>query len=264
MNRLLLCTAFLIAPIWLTTPVMAESGAGEHFNRGNNLRAEGDYDKAIAEYNQALQLDPTLGVAYNNRGITWDRKHEYDKAIADFNAALRINPNDAEVLVNRGNAWDETGEFDKAIADLNDALRLDPNSAEAYYNRAIIWNHKRGYQKAISDYNEALRLDPKDADAYINLALLKATCADANCRDGKRAVVLANKALALTDGKVWQAMDVLAASYAESGDFRKACECETKAIEMAAKDKSAQPKDIQEARSCLELYKQGKPYHKTD
>jgi hypothetical protein len=48
----------------------------------------------------------------------------------------------------------------------------------------------------------------------------------------------------------------LAAAYAESGNFEKAKEWETKAIEMAPDEKSKQ-----EVRSRLALYKQGKPYH---
>ena len=74
-------------------------------------------------------------MAYHNRGLAWDNKGEYDKAIADYNQALTINPNYAYAYVNRGDAWNEKGEYDKAIADYNEAIRLDPNFASAYCNR---------------------------------------------------------------------------------------------------------------------------------
>lgn len=106
-----------------------------------------------------------------------------------------------------------------------------------------------------------MRLNPNDPDIYSNLASLQATCADAKYRDGKQAILNANKALKMRGGNVWQVRDTLAAAYAENGDFQKAREWEMKAIEIAAKDKSAKAKDIEEARSRLELYKQGKPCH---
>ena len=40
-------------------------------------------------------LNPLNADAYYNRGHTWQKKREYDKAIADFNQALRIDPTDA-------------------------------------------------------------------------------------------------------------------------------------------------------------------------
>ena len=64
-----------------------------------------DYDKAIADYDEAIELDPKDAVAYNNRGVAWYAKNEYDKAIADFNEAIRLDPEDAVAYINRGNAW---------------------------------------------------------------------------------------------------------------------------------------------------------------
>ena len=60
-----------------------------YLRRGTDWFTKGDYDKAIADYNDAVRLKPIYAVAYFDRGYMWAYKHEYAKAIADWNEALR-------------------------------------------------------------------------------------------------------------------------------------------------------------------------------
>ena len=78
-----------------------------------------DHDKAIADYNDAIRLDPTLAAAYNNRGEAWRSKKDYDKAVADYNEAIRL-----EIQAKPCNGvcqpwiyWLELKNYDKAIDD---------------------------------------------------------------------------------------------------------------------------------------------------
>ncbi|MBR0933247.1 tetratricopeptide repeat protein [Bradyrhizobium jicamae] len=57
-------------------------------------------DRAIADYDTALRLDPTLADAHNARGELWRRKGDRPKAIADFGAALKLNPDHAAARAN--------------------------------------------------------------------------------------------------------------------------------------------------------------------
>jgi tetratricopeptide (TPR) repeat protein len=116
---------------------------------------------------------------YNARGKAWSEKQEYDKAIADFGEAIRTDPKQVVPYFLRGQAWSEKREWDKAIADYNESIRLYPiiagdssqNVAVAgiYNRRGTAWLNKRDYDKAISDYNEAILLDPKSEAAKRNL-----------------------------------------------------------------------------------------------
>ena len=67
--------------------------------------AKKEYDKAIADYDQAIRLDPKYAAAYHNRGLAWYAKKEYDKAIADYDEAIRLDPKYAVAYDNRGDAW---------------------------------------------------------------------------------------------------------------------------------------------------------------
>src|SRR6516225_4005720 len=85
------------------------------YDRGNAWRNKGDLDRAIADYNEAIRLDPKDAKAYNNRGIASRAKADLDRAIADYNEAIRLDPN-AGSYKNRGVANLYAGSLSKALA----------------------------------------------------------------------------------------------------------------------------------------------------
>jgi len=135
-------------------------------NRGTGWIAKREFDIAIADFNEAIRLDPKNASLYRFRGIAWDRKGESDRAITDFNEAIRLDPKSAFGYSNRGIAWKNKGEFDRAIADFNAAIAINPKSDVTYYLRGYTWWNKSEFDRAINDFNEAIRLNPKNADAY--------------------------------------------------------------------------------------------------
>jgi tetratricopeptide (TPR) repeat protein len=71
-----------------------EERSDEAFDRGNAALERKDYDTAIAEFTEAIRLDPQADDAYHNRAHAYAEKREYAKAIADYNEAIRLNPDD--------------------------------------------------------------------------------------------------------------------------------------------------------------------------
>src|SRR6516162_1906708 len=102
-----------------------------------------------------------LAVEHYNRGIARKAKGDLDRAIADYNQAIRLDPQDADPHYGRGVAWSEKGDLDRTIADYDEAIRLDPKHERAYYNRGVAWSAKGDLDRAIADYDETIRLDPK-------------------------------------------------------------------------------------------------------
>jgi tetratricopeptide (TPR) repeat protein len=157
-------------------------------------RGKDQYDKAISDYNKAIDLSPNDASAYENRGLAYYLKRDYDKAISDYNKAIELNPSDAGTYTNRGIAYEEgKGQYDKAISDYSRAIELNPKIAEAYINRGIAYEEGKGqYNKAISDYSRAIELKPRDAQAYNNrgIAYIKLDQSDRACDDFRKACEL--------------------------------------------------------------------------
>jgi lipoprotein NlpI len=109
-------------------------------NRGNKWRHQGDPDRAIADYNEAIRLDPRFPQAYLNRGGAERGKGEYDSAIADYSEALRLDPQYASAIMSRGAAELLAGRLDAAAADLTAAGRM---SVE-YRGYAAVWSYLTG------------------------------------------------------------------------------------------------------------------------
>ena len=204
--------------------------------------------------------DLTAVTAYINRGNAWNSKGEYDRAIAEYDQALRLKPDFAAVYNDRAYAWYHKGEYDKAFADYTTALELDPAHSDWWSERAICCRMRGDYGRAMLDLNQAVRIGRTNAAAYNGLAWFQATCPDSRYRDGAGALVNARKCYELDGRKHWTYLDTLAAAYAEKGDFAKAREWELKTIALLEKEKTASEEVKQELRSRLELYKQNKPY----
>jgi len=167
--------------------------AGSLLDRGISLAVKREFDLAIENFTEAIQLNPNMVGAYILRGrtlvasvsqvgsiednfggigllidnekVTNEQIQVYDQAIADFNYALSLDPNNAVIYIERGSAYSVKGELDQAIADSNQAIRLNPNYARAYNDRGFAYYRKKDYDRAIKDYDEAIRLDLDDPNA---------------------------------------------------------------------------------------------------
>ena len=147
------------------------SKAEEHYEAGLKLESEGKLREAIAEYDEAIRLEPYFAPAYNNRGIAYARLGQIERAVLDYDEAIRLNPYYALAYSNRGNAYISLGQFELAVQDLDEAIRLEPNFAKTYNNRGTAYNRLGQHQRAIQDFNEAISLDPENAQSYAVRAL---------------------------------------------------------------------------------------------
>lgn len=125
-------------------------------------------DVAIAACTRALATGRykgrQLAATYDNRGVEYAAKREFDKAFADYDEAIRIDPKFAFPYSNRGDARRLNGNVEQALADLNEAVRLDPTFANAYYNRGLAFEAKQKLQEALADFMRYVELDPRNPD----------------------------------------------------------------------------------------------------
>lgn len=141
-------------------------------NLGNEYSNLGEYGFALEKYNKALEIDPEFASAYNNRGNAYRDLGKYDQAVSDYNRALQLDPDDAKPYANRGLTYYHLRDYRRAIEDYDKAISLDPKLAGAYNNRAIAWIELEELDKALDDLNQAIKLDPNLAVAYNNRGAL--------------------------------------------------------------------------------------------
>ncbi|MBR3497725.1 MAG: tetratricopeptide repeat protein [Selenomonadaceae bacterium] len=141
--------------------------AGQKFAEAFKLAEGGDNSGAIKLYTEAIELNPNLIQAYNNRGNTYKNLGDYHRAIQDYDKAIELNPNFANAYCGRGIAYKNSGDYHRAIQNYDKAIELNPNFANAYYNRGIAYKNSGDYHRAIADFNKYAALNPSDAaDAY--------------------------------------------------------------------------------------------------
>ena len=128
-----------------------------YYNRGVEYAAKGECDRAIADYNEAIRLDPKYVLAYNKRGDCYMRQGSNFRALEDYAKATELDPTDSRAYKNRGEAYENLGQLDRALEAYNEAVRIDPNYSRAYFNRGDIFRKKGDFDRAISEYTESIR-----------------------------------------------------------------------------------------------------------
>ena len=115
-------TPAAVAPVVAPVPNLT---AEEYFLRGNDYAFQGQHEKAIQDYDEAIRLNPQFADAYYNRGTAYGRDlGQYGKAIKDFDEAIRLNPHDADAYYNRGAAYAKLGQQEQADRDFAKAKEL--------------------------------------------------------------------------------------------------------------------------------------------
>jgi tetratricopeptide (TPR) repeat protein len=152
--------------------------ADAHNNRGNARANQGNLPAAIADYDQAIALNPQYAAAYYNRGLVRYTQGDLPAAIADYDQAIALNPQHTGAYNNRGLAHANQGNFSAAIADYDQAITLNPQHTGAYYNRGNARVNQGDLPAAIADYDQAIALNPQYADAYNNRGLTHANQGD--------------------------------------------------------------------------------------
>ena len=167
-------------------------------SRGAAYVLQKDDVRALADFNQAITLDPGFVEAYLIRGELYARRKEYRLAAVDFNTAIELYPQRSLGYKMRGRLNEKLGRYDFALSDYNRAITLDGADAGVVAWRGYLYALTGKKDEALRDFEEALRLDPQFSDGYVYRGMhrkennrLKEALADFN-----RAVSLKPSALA--------------------------------------------------------------------
>lgn len=144
------------------TAALAYNNLGHYFSQKN------EQEKALENFNIAIQLEPNKAQTYSDRGKIYFDRGEFDLAIEDYNKSLSIDPEFLDALANRGAVYGIKNQYDKAIEDLSKVIKADPDYADAISNRGFVYYRLNEYEKTIADCNLYLQIKPNDTE-IINL-----------------------------------------------------------------------------------------------
>jgi tetratricopeptide (TPR) repeat protein len=155
-------------------PMLAQIYNSRAINR-HDLNA---LDDAVADYRQAIEIDPSFTAGYTGLALAYQRKGELGQAKDWYRKALSVSENyndgrwaHAMARTQLAGILLVEGDLDGAIENYDEALRVEPTAGDAfetYMNRGLAWSVKGDLDRAIADHEAAIRLDPSFAPPYAN------------------------------------------------------------------------------------------------
>ena len=229
---------------------------GIFHNLGNALLSRGHVAEARQVFQMELQANPDSASAWADFGNACLQTGRTRDAIQYLQKAWQKTPKDAMVCYNLGNAYRQNNQLDLAIQYWQKAVELEPYFPMANNNLANAMVFMRRIPEAIQHWERALTAQPDLVQAQVNLAWVLATCPDPSLRDGSNALALAERANQLTGGANPMALRVLAAAFAENGQYPEAIAAAQRGLQMAPA-KSGLASSLQ---SQLKFYQGHQPY----
>jgi tetratricopeptide (TPR) repeat protein len=210
--------------------------------RGALLTAEGQYDAALADFNAALDDNPSNWNAHASRAVVYLYLGRPEDAVADLDAALEALPRLGYAYYYRGLAEAALGETDAALADYGQAMSIDANLAWIVVDRGSLFLAEGRVDDARAEFEASIATDPLEARAYAGLGRI----ADA---EGNAAEAIRNFRLAqLLDANLAAPNErlpelVAAATAADQGPLVFAAPAEGLRIQYAEVDHGTTPPD---------------------
>jgi len=154
--------------------VAPEHQATYYYQRGLHREARGDRAGGIADYSQALAIDPRLAAARMSRAAAFAAGNDHEKALADYDRLLERDGDHKDALLARGQLHLRRGETENAFLDYTRAIELEPHDPEPQLSRAEIWNLVGDRDEAIAECSRILRdVHPRFEKALLGRGLMR-------------------------------------------------------------------------------------------
>jgi tetratricopeptide (TPR) repeat protein len=255
--------------LWNRSLAVTTDNDTAHNNLGYLFLQRGELDRAISQFEAALEIRSRNAAAHYNFGgalienslaNALARKGLLSEAIGHYVRAIKLRPDYGDPYLNLGTVLFEQGQIHDAIAQWHRAVATQPNDAGFHTALGDAFLKGELQKEAIAEYEHAARISSQDPLACNNLAWLLATSSDASIRDGDRAIELAKQAVRLSRGKDPNYLRTLAAACAESGRFAEAKETARQALQGAERRSNSTLANA--LRDEIALYELGLRYHK--
>lgn len=217
----------------------------------------GQHGSAFEHHEKALALDPLDATTHNNLGNAHLRNDRLDRAVHHYRKAIELNPKFILARNNLGSALARQGKKVEAMAVLEETIKLSPDFVPARRSLGFFLYEMGEGDGARSHLNEVLRLDPNQPPLiYTTLAWLHAIGTSSEPADPPRALELARRAAAMTQGRDPQVLDALAGALAANQQFSESIATADRALQIA--DAAGKTQIAAQIQAHLERYRAGK------
>jgi tetratricopeptide (TPR) repeat protein len=140
-------------------------------SRGAEWRLRYNFERAVADYDEAILNAPHYIAALNNRCWALAALNRIKEALDDCNISLRVRPGFDMTYHNRGFANFRAGRFDEAFSDLELALKANPNRSQAMYLRGLIKLRRGDTAGGNTDIAAAKKIRPAVEDEFARIGV---------------------------------------------------------------------------------------------
>jgi tetratricopeptide (TPR) repeat protein/serine/threonine protein kinase len=146
------------------------TNAAAHYNLGRVLAEQGKLDEAIAVYRKDIELHHGW-LSHDGLGVALYKQKKLDEAIAEYHKAIEIDPKSAGPHNNLGIALKDKGRLEEAIAECRKAIELDPQNPLYHLSAGGALRDQKKLDEAIAEYRLAILLDPKYVVGHTHLGV---------------------------------------------------------------------------------------------
>lgn len=162
--RFIKLSRFLAIPLLLSViliillPRLSIDKANTLYNEGNKLLKSEQYEKAVAVYNQVIEIKPNFYEALSNRGYALGKLNRYEDSLESCERAVQIEPDDILALNCKGVALQRLQRYKEALAAYDQALKIDQFFFDSWNNRGETLMQLNQNEEALIAFDKAINI----------------------------------------------------------------------------------------------------------
>ncbi|WP_367392391.1 tetratricopeptide repeat protein [Lewinella sp. LCG006] len=143
-----------------------------HYNRAQLMIQTEDFAEALISINQFIELKPGNSAALQKRSYIYSKLQQTDLALKDIDEVIKVNSEDPSLYVTKADILLKAKRLDEALANIDKSLELSPDYWPAYQKRALIDEMRDDLPGALQDIERAIAINPKEPLLFNNKSVL--------------------------------------------------------------------------------------------
>jgi len=207
-----------------------------HYALATALAQNNQEQEAVEEYSKACTYNPNPPAAwYDHFAVSLANTGNPVAAIEAWRKALLIDPDDAGAHMDLGSVLYQQGQALEGEEHLRKAVQLAPTFAEAYFRLGWALGQSGRMDEAVVEFRQAVELRPGSVEYRVNYGYALGISGNVGA-----ALTEFEKAVAMSGGKDWKSLDMLATAYEKTGRPADAVKAEQQALDAARRQQVTQ------------------------